>query len=340
MISRTLKKWLLVLRYAELIRTQHRGRSVFGSGPWARAVKFIVRAALWWSATTRWLEFIETGPLARAPDNVRKGLAEKIHRPYARRRHGIVKKVSLLVDHYRVLASALPPVVLATVVAGNKLSLAYLEGRHADDRYVIAISRDRFFQQQGELTISLIDRVLNVSLANLAMNIMIDRNGRRALFISGLQGPSPPIGKTEVTQATRSLDGLRPKQAVLEAAYAFAHWLEIDAIVATSKHNHVSRTKGRRWRDIRADYDSFWVEFDAVVQPDGDYRLPQALPRRSVEEVPVKRRKNWLRRHARLKTLFLDVTTALSLLTKPEAQFELTPLQHAAEPAPLSAGEA
>jgi uncharacterized protein len=313
-------KWRIVMKYARLIRARHPRGAYIGSGPMPRAAKFVARALLQWSATTRWLAIVESPSLADAPDDVKKDLAEKVHRPYARRGLGAAGRAALLIDHYSVLEAALPHNVLAAMVAGIRLPLAYLEGRDAGRRYAILVSRDRLFQQQGELAILLIDESMNDSLATLALNIALDRHGRRVLFISGLQGPPPPAGKADIKEATRSLDGLRPKHAVIEAAYALARWLEVDAIVATSKRNHVSQIGGRRRRHIHADYDGFWAEFGAVVQRDGDFRLPPAPPRRSADRVPAKRRKSWLRRHARLDTLGLDVTTALCLLARPETQ--------------------
>jgi uncharacterized protein VirK/YbjX len=322
------QKWRIVMKYARLIRALHRRGPHLGNRPVPRAVKFVGRAVLRWPATTRWLEFIESHSLAHAPDAVKKELAEKVHRPYARRGLGAAERAALLIDHYSVLEAALPRDVLAAMVAGNRLPLAYLEGRRdASRRYAIAVSRERLFKQQGELAILFIDELINNSLATLALNIAIDRCGRRVLFISGLQGPPPPTGNAEIKTATRSLDGLRPKHAVLETAYALARWLEVDAIVATSKHNHVSQTGGRRSRRIHADYDGFWTELGGVVQANGDFRLPRTLSHRNVDQVPAKRRKSWLRRHARLDKLDLDVTRALSILARPETEVHVGALQ-------------
>jgi len=310
-----LRKWCIVVKYARLIHAFHQPGRYFGSGSNLRVLKFVVRAALQWRDTLRWLLFVENSLLAQAPGNVKKDLVEKIHRPYARRGLSTAQRVSLLIDHYGALEAALPYAILAAIIAGERLPLAYLDGRDAGRRYLIAISRDRHFHQQGELAILLVDDLMKDPLATLAVNIGVKCSGQLTLFVNGLQGPAPPIGKTEVKEATRSLDGLRPKHAVLETACAFARWLRADAIVATCKRNHVSQIRGRRWRHIRADYDGFWAEFGAVAQADGNFQLPLAPPRRSVEQVPAKRRKSWLRRQVRLDTLGLDVTTALSILS-------------------------
>ena len=150
--------------------------------------------------------------------------------------------------------------------------------------------------------------------AQLHRYLRLDSDGRRVLFISGLQGPALPVGTPEIVPATRTLDALRPKRATLEAAYALARWLKVDAIVAIAKANHMSTGQGRRWRDIRAEYDEFWSEFDPEILPDGDYLMPATLPQRDISEVAAKKRKEWQNRTARLEALAADVTTALDAL--------------------------
>ena len=310
----------LVLAYTKLAHDQHKAGGLLGSARLVRGAKFLGRALVWWRDTTRWLEMLEALPLAGIPPVVRKEMAEKIHRPYARLNLGTAGRTALLVGHYTMLSEALPGPVLEALVSGAELPLARLQGRRSpDDRYTIHLTRHRRFHQQGERVIGFYDESLQRALSTLCINLRLEADGRRVLFISGLQGPSLPVGKTEIVHATRTLDGLRPKRATLEATYALARWLKIDTIVAISKANHMSTGLGRRWRDIRAEYDEFWAEFEAELQPDGDFRLPLALPQRDASEVPAKRRKDWLARNVRLETLAAEVAAALDALATPQA---------------------
>ena len=315
------KKFPLVLSYTKLAHDQHKAGGFLGSAQLVRGAKFFARSLVWWRDTTRWLEMLEALPLAGIPPAVRKEMAEKIHRPYARLALGTAGRTALLVGHYTILSAALPGPVLEALVSGEALPLARLQGRRSpDDRYTIHLTRHRRFHQQGEAVIVFYDETLQWALSTLCINLRIDPDGRRVLFISGLQGPSQPIGKTEIVHTTRTLDGLRPKRAVLEATYALARWLKIDAIVAISKANHMSTGLGRRWRDIRAEYDEFWAEFEAELHPDGDFRMPLALPQRDASEVQAKRRKEWLARNARLEAIAADTAAALEALAAPVAE--------------------
>lgn len=314
-VGSKLSRFSLVLRYSKLAHDQHRAGGLLGSARLVRGAKFFGRALFWWQDTTRWLEMLEALPLAAIPPVVRKEMAEKIHRPYARLNLGTAGRTAMLIGHYTILSATLPGPVLEALVSGAELPVARLQGRrNPEDRYTIHLTRHRRFHQQGELEVVFWDEALRCKLSTLCINLRINPNGQRVLFISGLQGPSLPIGKTEIVHATRTLDGLRPKRAVLEATYALARWLKVDRIVAISKANHMSTGLGRRWRDIRAEYDEFWSEFDAELQPDGDFAMPLALPQRDASEVPAKRRKDWLARNVRLEALTAEVGTALDAL--------------------------
>jgi uncharacterized protein VirK/YbjX len=300
--------------YALLVNREHHDRARLGMSGLMRALRFAVRGAIWWSATSRWLAFIDTTPLAQAPDAVKKVLAEKIHRPFARAHYRVDDRVALLMHHYRQLMRKIPSQGLAKIVSGSRIELVRLGGRGDDARYTVWLGRKKNFAAQGELSISFDDDRLGRPLATLAANVYLDGQGARVFYISGLQGPVPPYGKPEIVHATRSLSGLRPKRAVMEAARIVAAWLEADAIVAVGKSNHVTSTAGRRGRDIRAEYDEFWLEFAGVRGLDGDFHLPGRWPNRTADEVPAKRRTNWRRRHEHIDAIAHGTATALAAL--------------------------
>ena len=192
-------------------------------------------------------------------------------------------RVALLMHHYRMLMGRITPAGIAALVAGSRIELIRLAGREDNVGFSIWLSRKKNFAVQGELSISFDDDQLPRTLATLAVNIYVDEQGAVIFYISGLQGPPRPFGKPEIVRATRSLSGLRPKRAVMEVALILARWFQADVIVAVGRSNHVTATGGRRGRNIRAEYDEFWLELGGICGPDGDYRLPAngrvALPR-------------------------------------------------------------
>ena len=307
------QQWKRFLLYTGLVYDFHGGAKALGRGRLFRAAKFFIRTLLWWRSTNAWLDVLDRPPLRDAADPIRKDLCEKIHRPYARLSYTVADRARVLIEHYSFLIPVLPAPVLAALLAEERLLFARLAGRNEGESFSVVLTRTRRLHHQGELLIIFVDDATTAMLMTFALNILRDEAGEAVLFISSLKGPSPPDGMPEIARATRSLAGLRPKRAVLEAAYALAEALGIKKIVAVAKTNHVLYTEKRLKRnlDIHADYDGFWNEFEPETQPDGDYRLPAALARRSPEEVPSKRRKDWLRRQAYLDLIRAGAPVAL-----------------------------
>jgi uncharacterized protein VirK/YbjX len=299
-------KSVRVLFYAGLIRSQ--------TGNVARAARFLLRAVLYRATTVKWLAFMEADPvLSQTPDDIKRVLAEKIHRPFARRGLTVAGRAALLMNHYRIMNEALPRHVLLDMVCGRRFHLAHMKGRREGHLYTIAIRRNMLLSHQGELVVKFLDSVQGVSLASAIVNVTVDGSGHCILLISGMQGPVPEY-KADIVRATHELSGLRPKRAVVEAVCSLASWLGAEYIVATGKANHVSQIK-RKWRrKVFADYDMFWQELGLTKRDNGDYEMPICLPRRKAADVAAKKRKEWLARQVYLDAISADTVGALAAL--------------------------
>lgn len=205
-------------------------------------------------------------------------------------------------NHYRIAEGLFAQETLSSLVAGERLTLARIEGPREGEAYLLTLAREMISQHQGELTFLLIDGKRGLSLAMLMVNLTFDDHGRRILLLNGIQGPGAAY-KDRIVRVTRDLNGLRPKRAVLEASYAFAAWMKAERIVATTLTNHVSQAKLKWQKKIHADYDDFWREFEPSLLPDGDFELPIPLPQRKIEDVPSKKKKNWLLRQEKLRSI-------------------------------------
>jgi len=295
--------------YACLVRQQ--------TGSLTRGLRFALRSCLRYPVTSTWLRFIESSPvLSRTSDRVRSVLVDKIHRPFARCAFGPAERTSFLINHYKIAQSLFSNDTLLSLVEGERLVLAKIQGAAENETYALTLSREMISQHQGELTFLMIDEAHNIPLAMLLVNLTFDENGKRVLVLNGIQGPGAEY-KSRIVRVTRDLNGLRPKRAVLEAAYAFASWMKAERIIATAISNHVSQTKKKWQRKIHAVYDEYWSEFAPAPLPNGDFDMPLILPRRKAEDVSGKKRKNWLLRQDRLALITSQTAQTLGELPLP-----------------------
>ena len=233
----------------------------------------------------------------------------KFLRSFYSRKLSPVARLSKLKAHYHFLESQFRDQLIRTVLSGVEIRLASMSGK-SGGLYDVGLAQHPRYRAEGDLTLFLRRRGEDVALAALTFSFGASgggsfSGGEAALRIGGLQGPQADDGKQRVVDATRDLNGLRPKAAVLSAFYDLAAVLGVSDIEAVGMKNH-PLNDGRH--AVFADNDGFWAEQGAQATPAGDFRLPAQLPQRAVEEVAAKKRKDWLARNALRETVSVQLT--------------------------------
>ncbi len=283
-----------------------------------RALRFGYRTVAQWPALRHWCRavWIEDPTLSSAPEFVRTLLVDKLHRPFARKGLSPAARRLVLERHYAALGACFPAATVRALMSGYRFPLASMVGARTGREYLITLSREVLSQHQGELSLLVLDPSLPSALTRLHLNLAADGRGRVALVITGMQSARPEH-KTRIVEATRDLHGLRPKQAVLEAAFALAEALGAHQVIATALDNHVSQSK-RHWRrKIHADYDGFWSEFATARNEAGDFILSRTAKARSEADVPAGKRSQWRRRHGMIESLRLETVNAIAHMACP-----------------------
>ena len=251
-----------------------------------------------------WQMFVTT----QLPPARQEGFMVRILRPYMRRHFTPLERSALLREHYAVMTQhftmgehwrAEPGMALVTLTGKNEAAYqVYLGGNTS---------------KEGELSLGLYDGEQRY-LAKMAVTIGRDEAGQPVLWIGGLQGAKPPMGRDAVVKATRDLFGLRPKGAVILAAQCLAQQLGLTALRAPGSEGHISQ-RGIRWlrakRKIYADYGQFWEEIGGTRISDEEYRLPVTPQVRDVSEVKPHKRSEWKKRQALSEQLMTQMRAAL-----------------------------
>src|ERR1017187_858275 len=289
-------------------------------------LRFFLNAQIHAKDFSRWRTFVDRDLSEDVFSTMRPSLSQKLFRPYLRPWLDVGDKVSFLTAHYSLLRGRFPSAVLPLLLSEPGVELGGLAGK-SGRRYALFLGTGT--TKEGEISVSFIDQTLGANLACLRAVVGEADAGERVLWIGGLQGAKPPLGRDDIVQATRELNGLRPKHAVLHAACVVSEWLGIHKMIAPGRSDHISQRAWRKFlpkRKIHADYDSFWEEFGAVGIAAGDYELRLPLPRRTLEEVASKRRKEWSRRYERLDALSGDIRATIESLARGEPRDITSPV--------------
>lgn len=126
-----------------------------------------------------------------------------------------------------------------------------------------------------------------------------------ALRIGAMQGPHGDDARDFVKLATKAAHGLRPKNLIVQAAQATARALGLRHLCAVTNRGYYANNHVRVDRKLKTDFTDFWAELGG--QPvDGDdrwYELPLTEPRKTLDEVPTRKRAVYKRRFAMLDDL-------------------------------------
>jgi len=275
---------------------------------------FVLKYVQYFPYSQRWVRFIDgyygryTGETAPV-----ELVRTKFLRSFYSRKLSPVARLGKLKGHYDFLESHFRDHLVRTVLSGAEIRLASMTGK-SGGLYDIGLAQHPRYRAEGDLTLFLRRRGDDVALAALTFSFASGvgsfgiTGGRPSLHIGGLQGPQADDGKQRVVDATRDLNGLRPKGAVLSALYDLAAVLGATDIEAVGMVNHPLND---RRHAVFADNDSFWAEQGAQALSGGDFRLPARLPQRALEEVPAKKRKDWLARNTLRETVTAQVTAMM-----------------------------
>lgn len=284
-------KFKLLLHYTKIVKKE-RGAS--------KARIFFLRSLLFYDKTIKWLDFIDNiykkYELGDAPWNL-VGLPI---RAYVSHNLTLSTRLKLLHDHYSLIEQNFSKLIVKNILEKKPIRLSTLISKDDIEYHFELCTLDRYWREGG-LTIYLTDNSGDV-LTTLTFSF-----GKNTIMIGGLQGTA--LGKSKIVHITRKMGGLRPKHALLECCYEIANHLKIETIIGVSNKNHVfNKQEGK----INASYNEFWKEIGGFKMKDSNYKLPLALAKRSFEEVPQKKRKDWLIRHEHIKKLKSDTLEFLN----------------------------
>ena len=250
------------------------------AGRIARQQKFSAAVNFWSkairdpSALATWIEYIVAHHSAHNAPLPNTRVLRKPQRNYGRTGRTVRERVDALIAHYDFAAAHLLPKAYLEILSGGQIHLAKLDARDTAFNLWLGSSLPSGQKQEGELTVLLTDGS-GVALARMGFTFGQDADGAATLLIGGLQGLEAGIDKRLIVRATRTLSGLRPKDAALVGVQAIARAVGVRRVLAVSNATHVLAAEWFGSESvISRDYDGFWQERGGVRDGRGGFELP------------------------------------------------------------------
>lgn len=285
---------LSYLRYLLAVRSVATFCYPTGSRHWLRRrVRMVCWSAVRRDAVHRWLSGVASSGLMQRVAHARPTLLEKPYRPLGRLGMPFTERAQLVCDHYRLMGDLVSVPVCEQIYLHGGLEGVHATGQ-AEGRYVLRFADAGRNPKEGELAFYWMDSEHGTCLSQLSFYLAQGKAGPE-IFVGGLQGPVGAESRDRIRASTKACDGLRPKDAVMEALLAFAAAIGAQRIVAVSRHNHVGLQRYTP-RVILSDYDAFWMESGGSALPCGNVEVPVSQPPRDISEIPSKKRSAYRRK--------------------------------------------
>ncbi len=254
------------------------------------AIKYAIRSVRTARLHASWLNFVYRTPLMSAMLAHDPRLLERAQHHYINRRLSRAQRHAVIADHYSTVLATFPPTVCEAI---------YLQGRHPvgtlflkdGSALAIELRRPNGRGREGELCLSLVD-AHGQSLSSMIFSIADDG---RTLLLGCVQGAAAALGREAVRELTRQSHGLRPKNLLLSMLRAFAQRYGISRVRGVGNAVHPFAGQADK---IKADYDSFWLECEGVLDDTGFYELAAREPVRDEMQVASKHRSAFRQREA------------------------------------------
>jgi uncharacterized protein len=294
--------------------------SIYG---YRKAIYFLAYATLHQREFSKWFCFIETKLADSCSEGTRIRLAMRLSCRFIRRWLSPSEKLDILISHYTALMTQLSPSGVAAFLTGQEILLAEITGKGGKQYTMTMVN---LISKDGAITVTFTEVESCNRLASITGVIGRDKGDNLVFWIGALQGSTPmrvkrkvveTAGKRAVVEATKDLNGLRPKQAVVHAVCTIAQWFSVRTLIAPSLRNQIAIKNWRKGTNIHTEYETFWNEFkESTREPNGDYRMSLPLSRRQLSEVQQKRRKDWSLRYARIDAITASTVKTLTMVQK------------------------
>ena len=164
------------------------------------------------------------------------------------------------------------------------------------------------YGQRKEGLMSVILRMGTASLYQIIFWITPTADGTPAMWIGAMQGPNMAHARDVVKAATKACHSYRTKNLVLYIAQAVVRSLGLGRIYAVTNEGYYANNHVRVDRKLKTDFSEFWREAGGTDTEDRRFmELPLIEKRKTMEEVPTRKRAVYRRRFAMLDEIDREV---------------------------------
>lgn len=283
-----------------------------------RMAAFVLMAKLHSKGINELIEFFNSKPQLKP---ILEGLPFPIEQPtraFFYKGSTFSERCQLIKEHYDFLSEKLKDEAFLTMSlydAYEEKGYVVWESEFEEEALRAILVTESGQRKEGCLSIEL--NLGRQHLYQIMFWIAKDKNGNDAIWIGALQGPNMDDAKELVKRMTKFCHGYRTKNLILYMLQAVARALGISRIYAVTNEGYYANNHIRLDRKLKTSFSDFWAE--AGGEPTDDSRffsLPLVETRKTMEEVPTRKRAVYRKRFALLDEIDAAVQEKMERVLK------------------------
>lgn len=268
----------------------HLGKKIYNTDNLREAhrfVVFVVRAILHYPAIAELMKYFEKDELHRRIFARNPFPVEQITRAFFYKGSTLDERSRIVRSHYDYLQSILQDKWAEELSLDQGYTIWQSEDMGED--WLAELRFETGQRKEGLLSVEM--KWQQQHLYQIMFWISPDQNGEMSMWIGALQGPNMENARDVVKEVTKLSHRYRTKNLILYMVMAVARSLQLKHIYAVSNEGYYANNHVRRDRKLKTDFGAFWVEAGGHETEDKRfYELPLVEPRKTMEEVPTRKR--------------------------------------------------
>ena len=255
-----------------------------------KKIKYIVRNLIYYKYSKKLAQFIMNDEYLKDKIYNYPVLCSKIHRPYITNSFKMKEKLEIIISSYTFLNKYFNKKFLLEIFKKSIYKICEIEGKN-EEKLIFYFKIYTDFEKEGEFNI-ICENQEGEQFSKLTFSVNEEK-----IIIGGLQGMSKNGNTEEIKKITKNFYGIFPKRLVIEVLYSL--FPDYDKIAVGNKgHIYLSlRYKFKKSRKINADYDEFWESLGSEKLNSTFWILPIKIVRKSIEDVPSKKRSQYTNKY-------------------------------------------
>ena len=286
-----------------------------------RFAVFVARCCLHPQRMARLEEFFNQSEILKKIADVYPFVYEQPTRAFFYHRSTFDERMTLVTDHMKFLTENLREDFLIDVYAEKPFELWKMPiDEETGDLHLV------FYVKPGQRKESLMSIMFQLDdetpiyqiLFWIARADLLNFGGEGyAMFIGAMQGPNVDNAKEIIKIITKKSHAYRTKNLILYAAQSLARALNLQKIFAVTNEGYYANNHIRSDRKLKTSFSDFWEECGGHLTSDERFfELPLTEKRKSVEEIPTRKRAVYRRRFEMLDELDAAVKLAVKNISK------------------------